>query len=216
MFMFYIYKTFSKISGRNLRIIIWPKTKISRNRTKIDQELACQTCKFLMFWKKKQYPGKFRCLNTTPELLASDVSLFLHLPITTIKTLKRSSLLWKWRMFWHTSARVAVWHAASLAQNLRATQRSSDWSTRYFDESNWLNVLCHWLTRFAWLFKSTKVGQKSIFEWALLDAPVLGQYLSDFIRVKTNVQAVYLNISTGIFWLIYPLKLVFNILVIHL
>ena len=66
----------------------------------------------------------------------------------------------------------------------------SDWSTR-FSLTNligWLfsNVTGVWGS-FVWVFKSVKVGQKSFFEWAVLDAPVLGQFLSDFDRLKSNV-----------------------------
>ena len=48
-------------------------------------------------------------------------------------------------------------------------------ATFLLDESDWLTNLIgrHWLTRFAWLFKSAKVGQKGV----VLDAPVLGQFL---------------------------------------
>ena len=37
------------------------------------------------------------------------------------------------------------------------------------------------------LFRSGKVGQKSCFEWVVLDAPYLDQFLSDFVWVKNNV-----------------------------
>ena len=46
---------------------------------------------------------------------------------------------------------------------------------------------CHWLVRFAWLFRLAKVGQTSFFEWDVLDALVLGPFLSNFDWVKLPV-----------------------------
>ena len=65
------------------------------------------------------------------------------------------------------------------------------------DEFDWLIVLwCNWRGSLAWLFRYVKVGQKTFFEWVVLDAPVLAQFLSDFDRVKRKClsQAVYINI----------------------
>ena len=64
---------------------------------------------------------------------------------------------------------------------IKMSQQSKQWS-------DLLIVL--WRNRwgsFVWLFRSAKVGQKSFFEWIVLDVPVLGQFLSDFNRVKSNV-----------------------------
>ena len=62
------------------------------------------------------------------------------------------------------------------------------------------------------LFRSAEVGQKSCFERVVLDAPYLGQFLSDFVRVKSNVSPrpstfTYPIFEKSDFWPNYPFNL---------
>ena len=103
------------------------------------------------------------------------------------------------RVFWHASARIAVWHVASLAHIL---------SFLFSDEYDWLNVLWrHWL-RFVWLFKGFSSQRKSEKNPFTLDSPGSQPTLSRFWSGKKQYlfQAVYFNMSTGIFWPNYPFK----------
>ena len=61
------------------------------------------------------------------------------------------------------------------------------------------------------LFRSAEVGQKSCFERVVLDAPYLGQFVSDFVRVKNNVSPrpstfIYPIFEKCDFWPNYPFK----------
>ena len=113
--------------------------------------------------------SEVRFPNTIPELLAND-NQNVH---TDILTREQNSCC--------LTLNIACSYFLSfLRRNLRLVD------TFILDESDWLTVLRrHWSTRFARLFKSAKVGQKSFL--SELDAPVLGQFLSDFVWVKSNV-----------------------------
>ena len=85
--------------------------------------------------------------------------------------------------------------------------------TFLLDESDWLIVLRrHWPASFAWLFKSAKVGQKSFFEKAVLELPVLGELLLDFDRVNSNFSPTRFTSTypREIFDRTTPLKLFIN------
>ena len=59
--------------------------------------------------------------------------------------------------------------------------------TLLVDRLDWLFCEVKLEASFAGLFRSTKDGHKSFFERVALDASYLAQFLSDFVRVKSNV-----------------------------
>ena len=83
---------------------------------------------------------------------------------------------------------VAVINLLSLAQFFLVVcenPRWSDWSTHFY-----LTNLIGWLfcdVLGIGLCRSAKAGQKSCFERVVFDAPYLGQFLSDFVPVKSKV-----------------------------
>ena len=121
-----------------------------------------------MFWKKNNIPASFAA--STQLLSPSSVTRGLT------RVHKRCCLA--------LGIACVIFFDHSPTKSVR-----SNWSTRC-SLTNLIGWLWHnrWIS-FAWLFRSAQVGQKSFFEWVVLNAPVLGQFLSDFDRVKSNVSS---------------------------
>ena len=92
----------------------WEKHCIlsEQSRTKIDREPAFETFKFLMFWNKIRNEARLTASTPIPEIL----------PIDVIRESKCARWCndenverWTPLLFSHASARVSVWHLASLA-----------------------------------------------------------------------------------------------------
>ena len=83
-----------------------------------------------------------------------------------------------------------TWHRLHIYFRLSPTKFLwSDWSTRFSltDLIGWFISDVTGKEALLGFSGQPKSDKNLFFEWVVLDAPVLGKFLSDFVRVKSNV-----------------------------
>ena len=122
-----------KVDGVGERLL-FARTKSEK---KIIREPACQTCScFMSHVLKKQYPGKFRWLITSPDVLTGDVGLRSACSYTPMKVWRNVEKWTPYKSLTRVHKRFALlfdtWHSLLIFFELSLTKSPwSDWSTRY-------------------------------------------------------------------------------------